>query len=127
MPRPYKRHSPPARASRTEQDLTGLVDDLGRVRAQLAALRAQEAHLRSVFAQHAPGVLHGTSHDVVVMQDNRRSFDPDALPGHIRNDPRYWRHTDVPVVRTVPRAQLPRFLCDPAAGLAQVAAAQVTP
>ncbi|NIY80352.1 MAG: hypothetical protein HWE33_07470 [Rhodobacteraceae bacterium] len=76
------------------------VDELARLRAKIAELRAREAALEARFIEgNDTGRFPGYSWDVVVSRTSYQVFDISKLPQHILNDDRYYATKHVTSIR----------------------------
>lgn len=83
-------------------------DDLARVRARMAELRAHEAALRAAFLENNDtGRFQGFGCDVIVERSEYEVFDITRLPDHILTDPAYYRTRYVTELRVVPKEEPP--------------------
>ncbi|MGC8202836.1 hypothetical protein ACP2AV_09055 [Aliiroseovarius sp. PTFE2010] len=79
-------------------------DELARIRARIAELRAREAALKAAFIEgNETGRFEGFAHDVVVQRTEQEVFDITRLPGEILENPLYYRTRFVTEVRTEPK------------------------
>ncbi|WP_434286574.1 hypothetical protein [Celeribacter sp. SCSIO 80788] len=76
------------------------VDELARLRAKIAELRARESALVAGFiSAHAPGRYHGLTCDVVVSHTAYQVFDISKLPPEMLDDDRYYATKQVTSIR----------------------------
>ncbi|PTQ72504.1 hypothetical protein [Celeribacter persicus] len=80
------------------------VDELARLRAKLAELRAREAALEAGFLTFSGtsgtvGRYHGLTCDVVVSRTGYQVFDISKLPSEILHDARYYATKQVTSIR----------------------------
>lgn len=82
------------------------------VRAQIKALKAQEAELRRYFIKTKGAALAGPFHHVVVRAQTRRVFCKDRLPDSVHSNPALYSIRPGPVVAVKPikSAEPPRSL-----------------
>lgn len=79
------------------------VDELAKIRSQLAQLRARETTLEARFIElQASGPFTGFSGDVIVDQTAHEVFDISKLPNAILNDARFHSLRRVTSVRIEP-------------------------
>jgi len=85
----------------------GLADALGSVRAEIAALKDREQHLRAAILA-SPRRETGREFDVFIRRTTSRRLNRAALPDAILSDPRYWTETVTETVLTRARNGPPR-------------------
>lgn len=67
------------------------VEELFEIRAEMRALKAREAELRTFFVERAgPAERIGPFHEVTVRRETERVFQADRLPRSLRADPALW-------------------------------------
>lgn len=86
-------------------------DELGVIRAEIKRLKARETALRQQ-AIEAGTVAPGAEYRVEIVEQRRRTFNKDALPDEILNDPAYWKESTTRIVKTVPLDRDPRATSD---------------
>lgn len=84
----------------------GLADALGSVRAEIAALKEREAHLRAAILA-SPRRETGREFDVFIRRNTSRRLNRAALPDAILSNPRYWIETTTTTFLTRTRATAP--------------------
>jgi hypothetical protein len=83
-----------------------LVDELGAVRAQLAALKTRETELRDAIMAHRVGEAEGARYSMALASSVRWSLDVNAVRLEMGEDwfDRRCRQTAVVSIRIIPRA-----------------------
>lgn len=76
-------------------------DELGRIRRDIRALKAQEAALRARLLD-GPGEVRGQEHMVIVRRSKRRVLCRERLPAAVLNNPAYWDEREAVTVVTKP-------------------------
>jgi hypothetical protein len=77
-------------------------DELARVRADIARLKAREQVLRTALLAAPEAGRIGRWARVEVIERQIRLFDHRLLPEVLRTDPRYWRERPVTELRCLP-------------------------
>lgn len=83
-------------------------DELADLRAEIRRLQEREAALRARLLADPPKDPVGRWAQLTIVTERRRRFAPDLLPADIRDDPRYWRLSDVVTLRCDPVSWTPK-------------------
>lgn len=85
-----------------------LIDDLGRLRGEIARLKAREAELRAdLIARCGAGRFAGMAHEARIAMHERRVFDQTRLPAEVLENPRYRKASRAVVLAVAPLRALP--------------------
>ena len=83
-----------------QTNLTKLIDDLGILKAQIAALELQEKALKAALGDLAPGAYEGEAFRLSISESERETLDMKAVRAHLSRQ-FIAAHTNVTQVRTV--------------------------